>query len=179
VRAVGTAFNVRLAPAVVDVLVTEGTVQVASKPDASPPSTGGMAKDDTAFHSLQPVASSLVAGHGIHIALGNGAPLPRIDVVSQAEMQHRLEWRLRLRTWESAPLASVVADFNRYGSHHHEPRLVITDAALQTLRIGGSFRVDQADAFVRLLTESFGVQAQRQDNVIYLHQGPERTAASP
>ena len=40
-------------------------------------------------------------------------------------------------------------------------QLVVDDATTGRLRVGGSFRADNVDAFVRLLEASFGVSAQR------------------
>jgi len=39
---------------------------------------------------------------------------------------------------------------------------------LETLRIGGNFRTDQPEAFVRLLESSFGVAVERSADVITL-----------
>jgi len=66
----------------------------------------------------------------------------------------------RLRAWQSVRLVfdeqtleEIVAQFNRSGPR----RLIIGDARLKDLRIGGNFRSDNVDAFVRLLQLSFGI----------------------
>jgi transmembrane sensor len=41
---------------------------------------------------------------------------------------------------------------------------VVADPAIADLKVGGSFRVGDYDAFVRLLEASFGVTAERLEN---------------
>jgi len=59
--------------------------------------------------------------------------------------------------FESLPLAEVVTEFNL----RNRQQLIIGDAATGRLRVGGSFRADNVDAFVRLLEATFGVIAER------------------
>jgi ferric-dicitrate binding protein FerR (iron transport regulator) len=47
----------------------------------------------------------------------------------------------------------------------------VGDASTGRLRVGGSFRADNVDAFVRLLEASFGVSTQRRaDGALVLRQ---------
>ena len=45
---------------------------------------------------------------------------------------------------------------------------MIADPNIAGLKVGGSFRVDDYDAFVRLLESSFGVAAERSSDVTVL-----------
>jgi len=146
VRAVGTAFNVRLDPSVVEVLVTEGHVQV-SPPDAT---------------ETLPV-----------LAAGQRALVPetgpaRIETVSTEEMSRLLAWQPRQLEFDSARLADVVAAFNR----HNRLQLELGDATLADLPVGASFRSNNVDGFVRLLEGTFGIQAERHDDRIVLRRAP-------
>lgn len=49
----------------------------------------------------------------------------------------------------------MVGEFNRY---RRRP-IVIGDARLESLRIGGRFEVDEADKFLTALTSSFPIEA--------------------
>lgn len=151
VRAVGTAFNVRLRPERVDVLVTEGRVRV----------------DDTAKgESLLPPRSDnepplLVAGQRAHIPLpAAAAPAAAIvQPVAPLEEEHALAWQERRLEFDDVTLREVVEEFNRYNTH----QLVIGDPRLESRRFGGTFRADGYEAFVRVLESGndFGVKAER------------------
>jgi transmembrane sensor len=162
VSAVGTAFNVRLATAGVEVLVTEGRVRVA--PPSPPPAR--------ASHVIpaEPVAEIplLTAGQKVVVSTTAIAEPARIDEVSRDEMQRALAWQMRVAEFSKTPLSAIVADFNRQNQLH----IVIHDPELGALRIGGNFRLDQPDAFVRLLENGFGVQVERSGQVITLRKAP-------
>lgn len=145
VRAVGTAFDVRHASGAVEVLVTEGKVQVerprapavASEPKTSP--------------------TALVAGERAVVNTAAPAVQPVVATVSASEISRALAWQGVRLEFEALPLAEVVTEFNL----RNRQQLVVGDAAAGRLRIGGNFRADNVDAFVRLLEASFGVNATR------------------
>jgi transmembrane sensor len=147
VRAVGTAFNVRLDPGAVEVLVTEGRVQLTPPPGVAEP----------------PI---LHAGQRALLAADQPAA---IDTVAADEMARLLAWQPRQLEFDSARLADVVAAFNR----HNRLQLAIGDPTLADLPIGASFRSNNVEGFVRLLEASFGVKAERADeNRIVLQRAP-------
>lgn len=158
-RAVGTAFNVRLTPGNVEMLVTEGKVQVE-------PSLPATATPDTPF-ATRPDLPVLTAGHKIVVAAARPA-VPTVAWVSPEEIERALAWQPRVAEFKQTPLSEVVAEFNRQNRQH----IVIADAELKTLRLGGNFRVDQPDAFVRLLETSFGIAAERAGEVVTLRKAP-------
>lgn len=137
VRAVGTVFNVRLDSHSVDVLVTEGKVHVKDT-QAPPADTTSPARADDGLY--------LVSGQMTALALERTTP-PAVASLSPAEVSRALEWQTpRLQFYET-PLAEAVAEFNR----HNQRRILISDTSLNDLPIGGTFRVDNAEGFVRLL----------------------------
>jgi len=150
VRAVGTAFNVRHASAAVEVLVTEGKVQV-ERPVAAIVSSRVQSP-------ITPTA--LVAGE--RAIVDTTAPTAQLVVaaVTPTEMARALSWQGVRLEFAELPLAEVVTEFNL----RNRQQLVVEDAATGRLRVGGSFRADNVDAFVRLLEASFGVSAQRRDD---------------
>jgi transmembrane sensor len=58
----------------------------------------------------------------------------------------------------------VVAEFNRYNLR----KLTIADAETAAIVVGGNFRADKVDSFVRLLDSGFGVSARPDGNQIVL-----------
>jgi transmembrane sensor len=155
-RAVGTAFNVRLGSASVEVLVTEGRVQVApATPTTAPNPTVG-------------VGEKIVVP--LTVPLAPAAPTLTPITVSSDEMARALAWQPRLLEFTAAPLAEVVAEFNR----HNTLQLSLADPALASLPVTASFRSDNAAGFVRLLEATAGVSAEYRGETISL-----RRAISP
>ena len=151
VRAVGTAFNVRLDPASVEVLVTEGKVSVAT------PAAPGSA----------PAIPSLGVNERTVVSLSPSAPAPQVTMVPPAEIEARLAWKPRLLDFTNAPLAEIVAEFNR----RNPVRLVLADDALRQLRLSATFRSDNVEGFVRLMESDFGMNVSwRDDDEIVLRQ---------
>jgi len=133
VHAVGTVFNVRLDHTAVEVLVTEGKVRLNTPAaDASKP------------------APLLVAGERAILPLAAEAA-PQVAPVTSDQMHEMLSWQTpRLQFYET-PLKEAVAEFNRYAGGPTATRLVIGQTAVGEQRIGGTFRIDNREGFVRLL----------------------------
>ena len=150
VRAVGTAFNVRLRPEVLEVLVTEGSVRVIAQPSSARPVALEAARNDL------PV---LTAGEMAVIAVRGVVAAPSISVVvvPPAGIEQAMTWHKRRLEYADASLEQIVADFNRYNTH----RLVIADARLAQRRFGATFPAGDYDSLVRLLESTFGVIAER------------------
>jgi transmembrane sensor len=148
VRAIGTAFTVRLASATVEVLVEEGRVEVA--PAAPHPAS-----------ATRPVVPppQLVAGERAVVAR-TGAPAiapPRIEKVEAPELRGALAWHRRTVVLSDVPLAEVVARFNR----RNAIQLVLADEELRDRRVGGVLALDQVEAFVALLERGGDLVAER------------------
>lgn len=140
VQAVGTAFNVRLEPKSVEVLVTEGRVQV------TPPVAARAAALPVSF---------VEAGRRTVVSLDVAAPAPQVSAVSAEEAARALAWQPRLLDFTDEPLAAIVAEFNR----RNPVRLVIADPAVAALRLSATVRSDNVEGFVRLLEADFDVRA--------------------
>jgi transmembrane sensor len=168
VRAVGTAFNVKLTGANVEVLVTHGTVHVATQQPASSTPPGGSSQTTPVSLSV-PVLAELLAGDRVTLPVADVATIPerpRVVPASPEEIERLLEWKPRLLDFDSTPLAEVVETFNR----RNGARLVIADDELRALPIVASIRSDNVAGFVRLLEATMGVRAERRANgEILLH----------
>lgn len=160
VRAVGTVFNVRLNGSDVDVLVTEGKVRVdPPKPDE--PGVSGALN-----------AAMVGAGERTTVNAAVPTPLaPQVVEVTPAEVEHALAWQGVRIKFDNTSLADAVREFNRY---HRETRLVVDDPRIARLPLGGNFRADNADAFVRMLESTAGVHAELRDGRYILRASAER-----
>ena len=147
IRVIGTAFAVRLAATTVEVLVTEGRVQV----DA--PSAGSGA-----------AATVLGAGYKMVVSLSPASSAPQVVAVSQAEIALPPVDRPVVLEFSSTRLCDVVAEFNR----RNRVQLLIADPELRPLPIVASFRSNNVEGFVRLLEVTAGVRAERSGDTIIL-----------
>jgi transmembrane sensor len=154
VRAVGTAFALKLGSENVDLLVTEGRVAV-NRP--APDSVPDRSASATPGGSAQPLLVS--AGGLLVVSTGTHGPdyVPHIQTLTTEEIDRRLAWREPAIGLSDTPLADALALFNQGGRLH----LSIADPQLARLRLSGVFRASNAEGFVRLLESNYGVRVER------------------
>jgi transmembrane sensor len=155
VRAVGTAFNVKLSGPNLEVLVTEGTVHLSPPP----PSTATSSASAPAA-AARPVLAALTAGQRTVIPMAETIAAPVVVAASPTEVDQLLEWRPRLLDFDSTPLADAVAAFNR----RNTTQIVIDDESLRAMPIVASIRSDNVQGFVRQLEATMGVQVEQRAN---------------
>lgn len=139
VRAVGTAFNVRLERDAIAVVVTEGKVEVSRADSAAA---------DPLF---------LVAGEGTTLPSAASGARPVITRQDGADARARAAWTAPRLEFSDTPLAEVVTRFNRYS----RVQLELGDPELGTRAIGGAFAADNAEAFANLLLASGDIRLER------------------
>ena len=126
VRAVGTAFVVRLESSQVEVTVTEGVVEVA--PLAAAP-VGANIESESLTRRLKRVTAT----ERVVIA---AARTPQISTLPPGEAQRALAWREGEVSFDGESLATAVAEINR----HNRRQIVVEDPALAAKPIIGVFR---------------------------------------
>jgi len=144
--AVGTRFSVRRLGDALRVVVTEGVVRLESP--ARPGRTGA-----------EPV---LLPAGSIADATRDGISVHRGTL---AAAERALEWRGGRLYFDDTPLSAAAEEFNRY----NDRKLVMGDAEVAALRIGGNFRWSNPDAFARLLQDGFGVRVETRGDLLVLH----------
>jgi transmembrane sensor len=143
ITATGTKFSVRRNAQDVQIVVTEGRVQMTGV-DASAPST----------------VTTLPAGT---VARAAGSEVLTRQA-SGTELERMLSWREGFVEFHDTTLADAVAEFNRYRA---QP-LSIADPSIASLKISGRFRVTNSDAFLWLLQQGFPVIAEDRPGRILL-----------
>ena len=144
VRAVGTAFNVRYTSGGdIEVTVTEGKVAVSGVERVDP----------------NALSAAIFVSAGQRIILPHHAPPPAVEQVDPATLRAALAWQSRLADFAEAPLADVIARFNA----RSRIQLFLADEQLADRRIGGTFALDEAEAFVRLLERDGEIIGERRD----------------
>jgi transmembrane sensor len=147
VVAVGTRFSVLRNGDEIRVVVAEGKVRVesADAPLDFESSKGG---------------PLLVAGT---IARASSTAVV-VEARSLQRAEEMLSWRAGYLIFEETALAQAVAEFNRYNTR----KVYIDDPAVAALRISGKFRATNAEAFIRVLRDGFGIQAKVSDERVVL-----------
>ena len=131
VRVLGTKFSLRYDGEKLQVNVLEGTIRVEQL--------------GTAPLVLTTTASAIIS---------NSAAVVLNQSAEKAVA--RLSWLQGKLVFDDAPLADVAEQFNRY----NQRQIVITDTKAAQLRIGGTFEANNADTFLNLLRDGFGLTIQ-------------------
>jgi transmembrane sensor len=161
VRAVGTAFNVRLGAADVEVLVTQGKVSVSEVERVG--STAVPQLESLRTDRSPPVSVLLQANERTLIPVLRPATLPVappslvVERIKPEVVREALAWQGPRIVFLDTPLAEAIGQFNR----RNHLQLELVDEELAVLPIGGSFRAENVDAFVRLLESGGDVAAER------------------
>ena len=141
IRAVGTAFSVRLDAGEVEVLVTEGRVAVTRENIAAAKTAA-----DTAVDAGQRAIVSRLS-----------PAMPQIAPASGEEISRLREQQPQLLDFSSAPLAVAAAEFNR----HNRVQFEIADAELTAMPVIASIRSDNVEGFAEFLAATPGVEIER------------------
>lgn len=142
ITVVGTRFMVRhtgsgLAAGQTVVAVEEGQVRVARLSEAAT-RPGGPAEVETAGGE----GVALTAGQSV-VADAQG----RLGAVAQVAPAAIAPWRDGRISFDHTPLATAIAEFERYG----RTGLVVRDPAVAALPVGGSYSLQQARRFAETL----------------------------
>jgi len=149
VIAVGTKFSVRRNADDVRVVVTEGKVRVENSPMVF------RAPDNRKSGAVFVTPGSIASAGDEGIV---------IEKKGLMEVEADLTWRRGYLTFHDTSLAEVVEEFNRYNTH----KLTIDDPKLAAIRISGTFRPLNYEAFVRVLNDGFSIHAIDSEDVTTL-----------
>ncbi len=128
VRAVGTAFTVRIVDDRVDVIVTDGVVAV-ERAEASAP--------------------AVRAGERARITLGTDDESVQVDAIAPAAMQAELAWQERTKVFRDVPLREIVNQMNR----RNRTQVKLADRETGDRAFGGVVALDRVELFVNLLVQ--------------------------
>jgi transmembrane sensor len=161
VRAVGTAFAVQRRASKVEVLVTEGRVEVDRQGENASVAGTPAAQGPEAPRTI----ATLDAGDRTMVSLSpTDDARPEVETLPVAELSQRLAWRAPQLEFTGTPLSEAVTLLNEQSTRaavvgQRAPRYIIDDPEIAPMRVSGLFRVDTTDSFVRLLKQGFGIDA--------------------
>jgi transmembrane sensor len=151
VRAIGTRFAVRISQKDVEVVVSEGKVELTRA------AAGGSGPS-------RPVPiSSLRAQQTARLDADARAGAPvHIETVDAGELARRLSWATGVLEFDGEPLEKVVEEVSRYTPL----RIEIGDPSLRQLPVGGRFRVGETQALFDVLENGFHATVTRDGDVV-------------
>lgn len=142
VRVVGTQFNVKISEEGTDIDVLEGTIELIESPG------------ETAT-----VMATITQGDAIRVDQQGSPTSPK-----PAQTQDVIAWQAGRIDFFADPLESVVSEFNRYS----RKRIIIADDVLNNIPVSGSFRINEAPAFIDALEAGFDIVVLREENQFVL-----------
>jgi transmembrane sensor len=154
VRAVGTAFAVRLQAAQVAVTVTEGVVEVSEPTSVS---GSGPVVPSAARSNAQRVK----ANERVVIARARPA---KIEPVAAPEVDRQLAWRDGKVSFDGESLQTAVSEINR----HNRRQIVIDDPELGRRPVLGVFRTTDPEGFCAAAAAALKARAVADGEVIRL-----------
>lgn len=157
VRAVGTEFNVRLSDHLVEVVVSEGVVEVVAV----------AALDSEISSAREHGARSATVSEG-GSARYSGAAV-EATLLPIEKIEQRLAWRKGKWMFEGETLQQVLDEVSRYS----ERSIVIADPNLAGIRVGGYFDIGDIDGLMNALQASFGIEVVRKGDELILHGAEE------
>jgi transmembrane sensor len=175
VEAVGTAFTVYLRKEDVEVLVTEGKVELAELKTTETASTlsgdGLISQNENkepALYIAIPVEQfgRLEAGEGatIYVSQSNEVkrelPSVKVEAMDDKQRKRRDTWREGFVLFTGDTLEDVITEISRYSPVEIE----IIDPALKKVRIGGQFKIGDLDGLFDTLEFSFGLNITKLEN---------------
>ncbi len=143
VKAIGTVFNVLYVGNTVDVIVSEGKVQL------EPVSTGNALKE--------PFGGSpfLTAGQKATVQLSESQTVLTVETLGQQDLAKALKWQPRMLRFRGASLSEIIQGFNQ----HNQIQVELGDPELESLVLTSAFWSDNVEGFIRLMESNYGIRA--------------------
>jgi len=173
IRAIGTAFSVHILKNNIEVVVTEGVVElaivdsdlvlvpenydgikIAGTANNSAQKNTSNASIDTVVHpiNVKKMLGQLVAGQRIIIPTINET-LDDIVELDASEISRHISWKEGKLVFAGESLEEVIAEITR----HTDVKIDILDPKLKSMRIGGQFQVGETDTLFYVLESGFGI----------------------
>jgi transmembrane sensor len=114
------------------------------------------------FGSSNPAQQSVLLSPGDTIT----ATADSISVTKEAiqALSNALSWREGVLSFDNAALIDVAAEFNRY----NREKIVVSDPAVESIRISGTFQTGNADAFIATVQRVFQLRVKRDGETIVI-----------
>lgn len=164
IQAVGTAFNVEVRNELVELIVTDGKVLIASKNNA-------IAKADIDEIAKRLPTNSLAISKGEKIDLGlTGNTVEKVIKVDPIEVAASLSWRHGNLIFRGESLAEAMAEISRYTDITFE---LADDEQLKQVQVAGMFKTGDVTGLLEVLSSNFNISYKKiaEDKIILTYAG--------
>jgi len=171
VAALGTAFNVRLSEQRVDVIVTDGTVEIQTQSNPKESQSTSLEATSNQYPSSKFGENKyfVSSGQWAEIVYLNHQPssapnIRTIDPEDERSIQKALYWQNDLLFLSGNTLAEIAKEFEQKTGF----KLIFKDQSLRDMRIGGRYPSDDPVGFLRVLRSGFGIEWRKVEKNTYL-----------
>ena len=163
VRAIGTSFVVRVQNQAVKVTVTEGVIEIIHDAiDHNAVSSPGIHTT-----ARPPATSPAQLSEGQRVKYDQH--IVTVAKVEPADLDREFAWRQGLLIFDGQSLDEVIREVGRYT----DTRIIIRDADLRALRVGGAYQAGDIEAVLEFFEEGLNVSVNRDEpGTIYLTAAP-------
>ncbi|MDC1513892.1 FecR domain-containing protein [Porticoccaceae bacterium] len=164
VRAIGTAFTVHVRKIDVEVIVTQGTVEIDRPPQ--PDLSTNITVADNSQQPGNPVApaSTVKASAGTMLTFDKDL-LNDVQVMVASQLEQDLSWRHGMLIFKGEPLQSVVDEISRYT----DLKIIIPERHAREMKVGGLFKVGDTESLFEALRDGFDIHVKEvSKDVVYL-----------
>ncbi|MDX2367355.1 MAG: FecR domain-containing protein [Colwellia sp.] len=152
IQAVGTAFNVEVHNDLVELIVTDGKVLVASTNNA-------VEKTDFDEMAKRLPKNSMAISEGEKVDLDlTGKIIEKVVKVDAIEVAARLSWRQGNLIFRGESLAEAMAEIGRYTDIKFE---LSDDEQLQHVQVAGMFKTGDVTGLLEVLSNNFNISYKR------------------
>ena len=165
VQAVGTAFSVDVAQSELEVLVTEGRIALAVGDNKNNDLTEVFATadlDNSLYNKNMQNIAFMDAGDYLKFPPSSDIEQSKLRVqdklqkLSAAEIEAKQAWKKGELMFTGQSLKEVIQQLKRYSPM----QIILSDPSVEALKIGGRFKINQLDAFLKNLELNFDLSVQ-------------------
>ena len=159
VRAIGTAFTVHIRKIDIEVIVTEGTVELdrAAQPNIETNITVDTNANSTAKPTVKASAGSVLTY--------DKDLLNDVELMVASQLEKQLSWREGMLVFKGEPLQNVVDEVSRYTNL----KIIIPERSAREMKVGGLFKVGDTESLFEALRDGFDIHVKEVSNdVVYL-----------
>ncbi|MGJ8694448.1 MAG: FecR family protein [Thalassotalea sp.] len=182
VRAIGTAFSVHKLKDTIQVIVSEGTVELAiidetlvvipddfqpvkvtddfNKVNAKKSLHSASNKTATPPTNIKQILGRLSAGQRISIPIEN-ENISDVVELDNSEITRSLSWKEGKLVFAGESLEDVIQEITR----HTKVKIDVLDPQLKSMRIGGQFQLGETDTLFYVLESGFGITVNKVDEL--------------
>ncbi|KXJ61126.1 MAG: hypothetical protein AXW14_10110 [Alteromonas sp. Nap_26] len=156
IQAIGTAFNVQYHRGDLELVVTEGVVEVASYTFTQTDANRLLAPVIKSTNN----AMTLVEGQKSVLSLPNST----VEPISLQDIANDLSWREGKIIFRGETLINVIEEVSRYT----DKTVVLGDTKLANLQVAGLFNTNDVDALIATLADNLQISTDYTDDTIVL-----------